>query len=129
VPRAHVGRQAVRRLLAGLMAYLVALQLLAPGFALAQIAAAAPDHSVICASDTGASGEQSQHPVDDHSTCMCVACGLADGGIALGPTPSCHAIVWQGTATAYRFAPFGDFVRDTRTVASGPHNPRAPPAA
>jgi hypothetical protein len=123
-----VCRQFGRRLIAGLAAYVVALQLFLPGFALAQVAATA-DHNVICALETNVGGEPVQHPADHHATCVCCGCTLAGGGSALGPTPASHAIVWRRIVTTYDFARPANSGPPSRDIASGPHNPRAPPTA
>jgi hypothetical protein len=117
-----------RKLVAGLAAYIFALQLVLPTFALAQLISASLSDGVICASHADA-GEHG--PTSDHdSICPCgPACAMTGGSAVMGPAPASHAIAWLGIATTYRFALLPSSGFQSRPIASGPHNPRAPPTA
>jgi hypothetical protein len=119
----------VHPVIAGAMAYLVALQLLLPGLVLAQATSGAPDHSAICAYASDVQDGSYQHPVNHHVTCVCCACADAASGAMSGPIPTSHEIVWLDVYRAYHFANLTNCDLSFGHFRSGPHNPRAPPAA
>jgi hypothetical protein len=118
-----------RKLIAGLAAYVLALQLVLPTFALAQLISASLADGVICTH--AAAGEQGPGPASDHDPiCPCgPACTMASGAALLGPAPVSHAIAWLVATTPYHAPCLTGSTNRSSDIASGPHNPRAPPIA
>jgi hypothetical protein len=100
--RVHV----MRGFVAGLAAYALALQLLLPSFALAQVISNASLHAVLCASDSVAD-EYGPAPVDHHhQVCPCgPLCPVHQLGASTGPMliSASHSIAGGTAATAHGY--------------------------
>ena len=122
----------MRGFVAGLAAYALALQLLLPSFALAQVISNASLHAVLCASDSVAD-EYGPAPVDHHhQVCPCgPLCPVHQFGASTGPMliSASHPIAWVTAATAYGYPRHLARNRPQGDLGSTPHNPRAPPTA
>lgn len=126
--RVHV----MRGFVAGFAAYALALQLLLPSFALAQVISNASLHAVLCASDSVAD-DYGPAPVDHHyQVCPCgPLCPVHQLGASTGPMhiSASQPIAWGTAATAFRSPQHLAPDRLQGDLGSTPHNPRAPPAA
>jgi hypothetical protein len=121
--------QLIRKFVAGLAAYALALQLLLPSFALAQVVSQASLHDALCASEMAAD-EHAPAPVEHQHVCPCgPLCQMQQFGGSVGPVPASHAIAWVPLSSAYIYPAQLALDRLPRDLAFTPHNPRAPPAA
>jgi hypothetical protein len=122
--------QLIRKFVAGLAAYALALQLLLPSFVLAEVISNASLHAVLCASDSVAD-EYGRAPGDHHhQVCPCgPLCPVHQLGSSTGPIPASRPIAWVAAATTYGYPRHLAPDRLSGDAAPTPHNPRAPPTA
>jgi hypothetical protein len=118
----------IRKFVAGLAAYALALQLLLPSFALAQVLSQPSLHEALCASEATADAPVPA-PVDHHQICPCgPLCQMQQYGGAAGPVPASHGIAWVPLSSIYAYPAQLALGRLPGDLAFTPHNPRAPPA-
>src|SRR3974390_1032191 len=92
--------QLIRKFVAGLAAYALALQLLLPSFALAQVVSQASLHDAICASETTAD-EHAPAPVEHQHICPCgPLCQIQQFGGSASPLPASYAVAWVPLSSA-----------------------------
>jgi hypothetical protein len=119
----------IRKFVAGLAAYALALQLLLPSFALAQVVSQPSLHDALCAAEM-AVDEHAPAPVEHQHVCPCgPLCSMHEFGASAGPLPAHYAIAWAPLSTAYIYPSHLAPTRLGSDLAFTPHNPRAPPAA
>jgi hypothetical protein len=121
--------QLIRKFVAGLAAYGLALQLLLPSLALAQVVSQASLHDALCASEATVDAHVPA-PVEHQHVCPCgPLCQMQQFGGSSGSAPASYAFAWVPLSSAYIYP--AQFVLDRQPgdLASTPHNPRAPPAA
>ena len=119
----------VHKFFAGLAAYALALQLLLPTLALAQVVSTRPLQHVLCTSGSTID-RPAPAPVDHLQICPCgPLCAMQEFGASAGAVPASYAVAWVAVATAYLYPPHLPPDRLSGDPGSTPHNPRAPPVA
>jgi hypothetical protein len=121
--------QLIRKFVAGLAAYALALQLLLPSFALAQVISQASLHDELCASEMAVDAH-APAPIEHQHVCPCgPLCSMHEFGASAGPMPASYAITWISLSTTYVYPSHLAPDRLVGDLAFTPHNPRAPPTA
>ena len=118
----------VHKFFAGLAAYALALQLLLPTLALAQVVSTRPLQHVLCASGS-TTDRPAPTPLDHLQICLCgPLCAMQKFDASAGAVPASYAVAWVTVATAYLYPPHLTPDRLSGELDT-PHNPRAPPVA